>query len=77
MLMKKLTSTDVEFFSILILLIVTFIVYMKYTLPYINTLDTTYTRDTLIGAGLLLGHIFVPTIPSIIMHFLEKPDEKK
>ena len=75
--MKKFTSTDVEFFSILILLIATFIVYIKYTLPYINTLDTTYTRDTLIGIGLLLVHIFIPTIPSIIMHFLEKPDEKK
>lgn len=75
--MKKLTSTDVEFFSILILLIATFIVYVKYTLPYINTLDTTYTRDALIGAGLLLGHIFVPTIPSIIKHFLEKINEKK
>lgn len=76
-MIKKLTSADVEFFSILILLIVTYVVYMKYTLPYINTLDTTYTRDTLIGTGLLLGHIFIPTIPSIIMHFLEKPNEKK
>lgn len=75
--MDKSKIANLEFVAVMLLLFITFVVYLKVTLPYINTLDTTYTKDMLIVIGLLLLHIFVPTVPCIVVRFLETSNEKK